>query len=86
MKTWTEFFSGFENQNGEYIHRISQSYPCLTNMEFKLCCLLRAGYTNTQIAGMTNRTLRAVETARYRMRKKLPISTHEDLSVFLMRL
>lgn len=86
MKTWQEFFEQFNIGNGTFIHTLTDEYPGLTSMEFKLCCLLRAGYTNPQIAEMTYNTKRAVETARYRLRKKLAITSKENLSLFLMRL
>lgn len=86
MNTWQSFFEQFSLLNSKFIQAVSKTYPELTSMEFKLCCLLRAGYTNSQIAKITNRSLRAVETARYRMRKKLPIKTNDDLTVFLMKM
>lgn len=86
MKYWKDFFEQFNTQHGEFVNSISKNFPGLTMSEFKVCCLLRAGYTNPQIAKMTYSTLRGIETTRYRLRKKLSINAKENLSLFLMRL
>jgi DNA-binding CsgD family transcriptional regulator len=83
---WTEFFEIFREQNNSFIKTLIELYPNLTMMEFKLCCMLRAGFTNREISTFTKRTIRSVETARYRLRKKFPISSNEDLGLFLMKI
>ncbi len=84
--SWTDFFESFNSRHEDFVRRLSQSYPNLKTAEFRVCCFLRAGYTSRQIAEYTGHTLRAVETTRYRLRKKLPLYSHEDLTVFLMKI
>lgn len=83
---WTQFIIEFREEQNEFIKTLSNYYPTLSKTEFKLCCLIRSGFTTNEIAKLTNRTVRSVESVKYRLRKKLPITTHEDLSVFLMRI
>lgn len=84
--TWTEFFENFRDHQNEFIKRLTNSYPNLRMTEFKLCCLMLAGFATTEISKLTNRTIRSVETAKYRLRKKLPLTTNDDLTIFLMRI
>lgn len=84
LLTWTEFFENFRCHQSEFIKSLTNSYPILTMMEFKLCCLLRAGFTTSEISELTNRTVRSVETAKYRLRKKITLEKFQDLGLFLM--
>ena len=84
LLTWTEFFENFRCHQSEFIKSLTNSYPNLTMMEFKLCCLLRAGFTTSEISELTNRTVRSVETAKYRLRKKITLEKFQDLGLFLM--
>jgi DNA-binding CsgD family transcriptional regulator len=84
--TWPAFFENFSFHHSDFVQNLSRNYPNLSQMEFKICCYLRAGYTNRYIVSLTGRSLRAVETARYRLRKKLSIQSHENLTIFLMKI
>ena len=52
--------------------------------EMRLCALLRLGLSTKEIADITFKEVRSVESARNRLRKKLQISQTEDLQKFLM--
>ncbi|BFN38207.1 helix-turn-helix transcriptional regulator [Fidelibacter multiformis] len=84
--SWPDFFERFNSRHEDFIRHLSKSFPNLKTAEFRVCCFLRAGYTTRQIAEISGRTLRAVETTRYRLRKKMPLKRHEDLALFLMKL
>jgi len=83
---WVTFFAKFSEGNGPFIRRLSRGYPALSKSEFRLSCYLRAGYSSREIAENTGKSLRTVENRRYRLRKKLPIQSHENLTVFLMKI
>ncbi len=56
----------------------------ITMKEMRLCALLRLGLSTKEIADITFKEVRSVESARNRLRKKLQISQTEDLQKFLM--
>ena len=85
-QSWPDFFENFYYHHAGFIRELISNYPHITPREFELCCYLRAGYHNRDIAERCGCTLRSVETLRYRLRKKLPLATHDDLSMFLMQI
>ncbi len=59
-------------------------YPSLTPVDLRFCALLRLNLSTKDIAKFTSLTVRGVETARYRLRKKLDIKDKESLVQFLI--
>ena len=84
----SEFWSVFEN-NFDLIHEhffrnLQAAYPSLTATDLKFCALLRLNLTTKDIAKFTNISIRGVETARYRLRKKLGLQDGDSLVNFLI--
>jgi DNA-binding CsgD family transcriptional regulator len=50
----------------------------LSVSEFKLCAMLKLGFSTKQIAIYTNSTIKSVEGKKYRLRKKLHLSSNSD--------
>jgi len=50
----------------------------------KLCAYLRLNLSSKEIAQLLNISLKGVEISRYRVRKKLQLSTETNLYDFLM--
>jgi len=82
---WPAFFENFSFHHSEFVQNLAHTFPDLTQMEFKLCCYLRGGYNNRQIAKQTGRSLRTVETIRYRLRKKLQLKKCEKLEFYFLK-
>jgi DNA-binding CsgD family transcriptional regulator len=51
--------------------------PDITQAELKLAAYLRLNLTSKEIAQLMNISIRGVETCRYRLRKKLGITTND---------
>jgi len=83
---WSAFLKNFNESNSQFIRNLSQTYPQLSPAEFRVCCYLRAGFSNGEICEALDLRQRTVEATRYRLRKKLPIQSHEDLTIFLMKI
>jgi DNA-binding NarL/FixJ family response regulator len=81
---WIDFFEQFRLQHSEFIQRLALDYPKMSQSEFCVCCYLRSGYSNQRIAEESGNSLRCVETTRYRLRKKFPIASNDNLSLYLM--
>jgi len=65
---------------------IKQKHPAITGNELKLCAYLRMNLSTKEIAQLTNISVRGVEISRYRLRKKLQISSETSLFDYLVNL
>lgn len=86
----TEFLDIYQ-KNFDLIHEhffrtLRERYPALTANDLKFCALLRLNLNTKDIAKFTNLTIRGVEAARYRLRKKLNLTEKESLIEFLIDL
>lgn len=71
-----------EEVNYQFMYQLKESFPNLSDNEKRLCGFLRIGLSNKEIAALNNISLKAVEMARYRLRKKLDIDGQVDLAEF----
>jgi CheY-like chemotaxis protein/DNA-binding CsgD family transcriptional regulator len=83
---WQEFESRFEHVYEDFYKILNHRFPVLTPGEKKLCALLRLNLSTKDIATITFQNPQSVDMARYRLRKKLNLTTDENLSEFLMGL
>jgi DNA-binding CsgD family transcriptional regulator len=63
---------------------LKEKYPTITANELKLSAYLRMNLSTKEIAQLMNISVRGVEISRYRLRKKLGISSEVNLFDFLM--
>ncbi len=82
---WKEFEMSFENLHSNFSKKLNSDYPDLTPNERRLCAFIRMGMQSKEIAGITQQTQNSIDVARHRLRKKLGISSDDDLVGFLMR-
>ena len=81
---WTLFQENFDLIHENFFRKLAERYPVLTPGDLRLCALLRLNYSSKEIAKMLNLTLRGVEAARYRLRKKLNLQEDENLVSFVI--
>ncbi|MBR8534114.1 tetratricopeptide repeat protein [Carboxylicivirga sediminis] len=77
---WQEFEMRFNKVHNEFYTRLLKKHPTLTSSEKRLCALLRLNMTSKEIAAITHQTLRGVEVARSRLRKRLGL-TGKDIGL-----
>ncbi len=65
---------------------LHERFPALTTAELRICLLLASHLDSGQIAIMLGVSQRTIETHRRRIRSKLNLPKHVNLSLFLMRL
>jgi DNA-binding CsgD family transcriptional regulator len=80
---WERFVNSFDKVHENFLQRLKQKYPELTTTDLKLCAYLRMKLSTKEIAALMNISIRGVEKARYRLRKKIDIGTEEDLADYL---
>lgn len=82
--SWEHFAHHFDKVHSDFLVLLKKKYPVLTAGELKLCAYLRMNLSNKEIAQLINISVRGVEIARYRLRKKLGLSKEINLFEFLL--
>ena len=82
-KDTEEFNANIESLNDSFFLILGEKFPKLTKNDKRLCALLRLNLSSKEIASIQNISPNSVDVNRYRLRKKLDITTDEDLSEFL---
>lgn len=83
---WGQFTLHFNTVHDDFFHLLKDRYPELTPNDLKLCAYLKMNLSSKEIARLMNVTVKAIEIGRYRLRKKLLLSTEVNLYEFLVDL
>lgn len=78
-----EFRIYFERIHPDFYRILSEKFPELTPRDLRLCAFLHMGMTTKEIAVLTYREVRSVDSARNRLRKKLNLDLSDDLTAYL---
>jgi DNA-binding CsgD family transcriptional regulator len=84
QEDWQQFEYHFDKVHGDFLTRLTNEFSDLTPGEQKLCAFLRLKMDTKEIANLMGVSLRGVEVARYRLRKKLGLDKHQNLSKFVL--
>lgn len=84
---WNEFELRFNQVENDFYIRLEKISQELTKNERRLCALLRLDFSTKEIAHINNQSVRSIEIARTRIRKKLNLTnTNIKLNTFLKQL
>lgn len=83
---WDKLSQNFNLVHNQFIDKLVARFPILKNSDVKLCVYLKMGLSNKEIASLMNTEVRSVETARYRLRKKLNMNTGDNMFEFLQKI
>lgn len=83
---WEVFEMHFDQVHDEFLKKIAQLHPELTQREQKLSAFIRMGMSSKEISTLMNITTRAVENNRYKLRQKLGLGQGDNLSDYIVRL
>ncbi len=78
-----DFRTYFEQVHPDFFNRLYDLHPNLTQNDLRLCAFLFLGMTTKEIASITYKEVRSVETSRLRLRKKLNLEQGADISKYL---
>jgi ligand-binding sensor domain-containing protein/DNA-binding CsgD family transcriptional regulator len=84
QEDWKQFEHHFDRVHGDFLKRLTTEFTDLTPGEQKLCAFLRLNMDTKEIANLMAISPRGVEIARYRLRKKFRLETHQNLSKFIL--
>lgn len=73
-------------EKDDFLVKIKENYPDLSARELRLCSYLKLNVSSKEIAEYMGISIRGVESLRYRVRKKLGLTTSQDLTEFILQL
>jgi DNA-binding CsgD family transcriptional regulator len=77
------FETNFEQVHHDFFTSLKTHYPDLSQRELRLCAFIKMNLTNKEISPLLNISVRGVETARYRLRKKMDLEHDANLTEYL---
>ena len=82
-QTWQSFSYHFENVDKNFSLELQRRHPDLTPGEKRLISYIIMNLTSKEIAELTNKSIRSIDSARYRLSKKLGLENGTSLSAYL---
>ncbi len=82
---WDIFEALFDQAHENFFKRLKLSFPDLTQSDLKLCAYLKLNLSSKEIAPLLNISIRGVEIRRYRLRKRLALSSDKNLVEYIMQ-
>jgi tetratricopeptide (TPR) repeat protein len=83
QSAWQEFETRFEQVHEAFFDKINSLFPDLTPNDRRICAFLKLNMSTKDIALLTHRSPRSIESARYRLKKKFGLDPEEDILAFL---
>ncbi|PKP04263.1 MAG: hypothetical protein CVU14_00540 [Bacteroidetes bacterium HGW-Bacteroidetes-9] len=83
---WNEFEVRFQQVHEDFYIKLGESYPNLTPNETKLCAFMRLNMTTKDISAITFQSVKSIQVARARLRKKMGITRDDNLVTVLQQL
>ncbi len=77
---WKEFEGHFTTVHPLFYSALNEKYPNLTANEYRLCAFLKMNLSSKEIAFITGKSQQSVDVARSRLRKKMGLKNHENIS------
>lgn len=81
---WAIFQTNFDRIHENFFRNLRIKYPELTSNDLRLCAYLRLNLSSKDIANLMNISLKGVEVARYRVRKKIKLPSDKSLTEFMI--
>lgn len=81
---WDNFRLHFEEVHPNYFKNLKKKHPTLTKNELRLCSYLIMNLSNKEIALLLYISADTVQKAKYRLKKKLSLSSNDNLFDYLL--
>ncbi len=81
---WARFQTNFDRIHENFFRHLHRDFPDLTSNDLRFCAYLRLNLSSKDIAHLMNITLKGVEVARYRIRKKINLHSQKSLTEFMI--
>lgn len=83
---WENFSKYFEEVHKDFNNKAQQQFPQITSNDLRLMALIKMNLSSKEIANILNISNDGIKKARYRLRKKLSLSTKDSLQEFILAL
>ncbi|WP_229719368.1 tetratricopeptide repeat protein [Winogradskyella schleiferi] len=83
---WENFSRYFEEVHKGFNSKAQEQFPKITSNDLRLMSLLKMNLSSKEIANILNISNDGIKKARYRLRKKLDLSTEDSLQEFILTL
>ena len=80
---WKEFEVQFNEVHPGFQQRLLEKYPELTPAERRLCSFIRLNMNTREISSLSGQSIKSIEVARTRIRKKIGVPHEQNLSNFI---
>lgn len=85
-KNWEVFDRYFDEVHQKFLSRLKDEHPELSPKDLRLASYLRMNISSKEIAPLLNISIRGVEISRYRLRKKMQLDRHTNLTEYLLNM
>jgi tetratricopeptide (TPR) repeat protein/DNA-binding CsgD family transcriptional regulator len=86
VELWKEFDIRFNQVHNQFHDSLNRKFPSLTPAEKRLCAFLKMNMSTKDISEITGTAPRSVDTVRYKIRKKLRLTSEDNLVDFLSQI
>jgi len=83
---WELFQEAFNNADKDFLKKVKDKHPNLTPNDLRLCAYLRLNLSSKEIAPLLNISYKSVEIKRYRLRKKMGLTTKDNLTHHILEI
>ncbi len=81
---WEDFELRFDQAHNNFIKNLKEEFPDLTPKDLKICAYLKMNMSSKEIAHLLNLSVRGVENARYRVRKRMGLESSVNITEWLL--
>jgi ligand-binding sensor domain-containing protein/DNA-binding CsgD family transcriptional regulator len=82
-RSWEQFTLYFDQVNQNFTAELLKKHNALTQNDLRMCALTRLNMSNKEMAALLNISVTGVEKSRYRLKKRLGLTTEDDLGDYL---
>ncbi|WP_455587641.1 tetratricopeptide repeat protein [Bacteroides sp.] len=75
-----------EQETQDFYNKLKKIHPDLSLSDLRLCTLIKMGLNTKEIANLTNKSVRGVESGKFRLKKKLNLDTSKDIYDYLLEI
>ncbi|MEQ9425184.1 MAG: tetratricopeptide repeat protein [Cyclobacteriaceae bacterium] len=83
-REWEDFKLRFEEVHHDFLQALKHAYPDLSTADLRICALLKLNMNMKEAARVLGISPDSVKISRYRLRKKLGLSTEDNLNDFIL--
>jgi len=82
-ESWKEFEIRFQQVYTSFFDNLNKKHPDLSPNELRICAFLKLNMTTKDISAITYQSIKSIEMARFRLRKKMKLEKDEQLISYL---